>query len=278
MAMNESFGKKFIYNGELQSSDNFDNSFVYEGDSVYEVIRMTRGIPVFFNDHMERLETSLRLQKRESLASSQEIRTDIIRLARTERRKNINLKLVFNYNHDGTRYLIYFVESVYPSDKQYRDGVKGVLVNAERNNPESKVIDHKLRTSIYNQLLKEGAYEALLVNREKEITEGSRSNIFFLRDETLITAPDSMILSGITRKYILEICREQGIKLEFMCMPVSLLPGCDAVFMTGTSPMVLQFSSIGDINYKVPDPFIDRLRMLYAAKAEESLRSFAGGV
>ena len=56
------------------------------------------------------------------------------------------------------------------------------------------------------------------------------------------------------------------------------LKGCDAVFMTGTSPMVLQFSSIGDINYKVPDPFIDRLRMLYAAKAEESLRSFAGGV
>ena len=35
--MNECSGKKFILNGELQPSELFDNSLVYEGDSVYEV-------------------------------------------------------------------------------------------------------------------------------------------------------------------------------------------------------------------------------------------------
>lgn len=275
--MNESYGKKFIINGELLPSDNFDNSYVYEGESIYEVIRMTHGVPVFFHDHMERLTASLSHQKRETLASTEEIRKDIIRLVRTERRKEINLKLVFNYNDSSTRYLIYFIEPVYPSEEQYRTGVKGVLVNAERKDPESKVINHSLRSSIYHKLILEGGYEALLVNSEGEITEGSRSNIFFLREDTLVTAPDNKILSGITRKYILDICREQGIKLDFSCMPVSSLGKCDAVFMTGTSPMVLQFFSVGGFFYKVPTPMIDNLRKLYIVKAEESTSRFMRG-
>jgi len=275
--MNESFGKKFILNGELQPSEHFDNSFVYEGDSVYEVIRMMRGIPVFFHDHMERLEGSLKLQGKAYLVGMDDIRKDIIRLVRTEKRKEVNLKLVFNYNGDTTRYLIYFVEPVYPSDEQYRNGVKGVLVDAERKDPESKVINHRLRSSIYHKLILEGGYEALLVNRDNEITEGSRSNIFFLRGDTLITAPDNRILSGITRKYILDICREQGINHEFYCLPVDSISTCNAVFMTGTSPMVLQFHSVGDFHFRVPTPMIDKLRKLYVARAEESLRSFATG-
>jgi len=263
--MNESYGKKFILDGELHPSEHFDNSFVYGGDSIYEVIRMMRGIPVFFHDHMERLEGSLKLQGKARLAG------------KAEKRKEVNLKLVFNYNGDTTRYLIYFVEPVYPSDEQYRNGVKGVLVNAERQDPGSKVINHRLRSSIYHKLILEGGYEALLVNRDNEITEGSRSNIFFLKGNTLVTAPDNRILSGITRKYILDICREQGIKLEFYCLPVDSISACDAVFMTGTSPMVLQFHTVGDSHFRVPVPMIDKLRKLYIARAVESLRGFVTG-
>ncbi|MFZ2340430.1 MAG: aminotransferase class IV [Bacteroidales bacterium] len=272
--MNECFGKKFILNGDIYPSDHFDNSLVYEGDSIYEVIRLKRGIPVFFHDHIDRLESSLKHQRRNSLADTGEIRRDIIRLVRTERRKEINLKLVFNFNGDSTNYLIYFIEPVYPTDEQYRKGVKGLLFHAERKDPVSKVINHKLRSSIYQKLILEQGYEALLVNEEGEITEGSRSNIFFLRDDMLVTAPDSKILGGITRKYILDICKEHKIRVEFACMPVSSLPECDAVFMTGTSPMVLQFCCVGDFSYKVPAPLPESLRMLYIAKAEESLRRF----
>lgn len=273
--MNECFGKKFILNGDLHPSDHFDNSLVYEGDSIYEVIRLKRGIPVFFYDHMDRLESSLSHQHRKSLTDKAEIRKDIIRLVRTDRRKDINLKLVFNFNGESVNYLIYFIEPVYPTDEQYRKGVKGLVFHAERKDPESKVINHKLRSSIYQKLILENGYEALLVNEEGEITEGSRSNIFFLRDNVLVTAPDNKILSGITRKYILDICKEHGIKVEFACMPVSSLPECEAVFMTGTSPMVLQFCCIGDVSYKVPATLPERLRLLYMAKAEESLVRFA---
>jgi branched-chain amino acid aminotransferase len=272
--MNECYGKKFILNGELLSSDHFDNSLVYEGDSIYEVIRMVKGNPVFFHDHMERLVTSAKIQQKELLAEISVLRRDIIKLVKTERKKEINLKIVFNYNQDSNHYLVYFIEPIYPSEEQYKKGVKGILFYAERKDPESKVINHKLRSSIYHKLILEGGYEALLVNEENCITEGSRSNIFFLKGNVLTTAPDDTILNGITRKYILDNCHENKIKVKFQCVPVDSIGDYDAVFMTGTSPMVLQFYCIGDVYFNIRIPLIEELRRLYLKKANESVRRF----
>lgn len=272
--MNECFGKKFILNGELLPCDQFDNSLVYEGDSIYEVIRMIKGNPVFFHDHMERLESSMRIRQKVPLALAGDLRKNIIRLVKTEKRKEINLKIVFNYNMDSSSYLIYFIEPIYPSEEQYKKGVKGILFFAERKDPESKVINHKLRSSIYHKLILEGGYEALLVNEANQITEGSRSNIFFLKGDTLTTAPDEKILNGITRKYILDICHDKMIKVQFGCVHVDSLKEYDAAFMTGTSPMVLPFYRIGDTCFNVRVALIENLRKLYIEKAEESITRF----
>jgi Branched-chain amino acid aminotransferase/4-amino-4-deoxychorismate lyase len=272
--MNECYGKKFILNGELQPVGMFDNSLIYEGDSVYEVLRMIKGAPIFFPDHMERLVTSVRLQKKEFLANVPTLRKDIISLIRSDKKRETNLKIVFNYNNGATNYIVYFIEPIYPSETQYQKGVKGILFNAERKNPESKVINHKLRSSIYHKLILESGYEAILVNENNLITEGSRSNIFFLKDETIITAPDNVILSGITRKYILEICTENKIKVKFACVNAGEIKDYEAVFMTGTSPMVLPFYCIDNNFFNVKLPMIDRLRNLYLKKAEESISLF----
>jgi branched-chain amino acid aminotransferase len=272
--MNECFGKNFILNGELQTVESFDNSLVYEGNSIYEVIRMLKGIPVFFNDHMERLAKSVKIQHKTSLADVPVLRKAIISLIRSDRKKESNIKIVFNYHNGSGNWLVYYVESIYPSDEQYLNGVKGLLFSAERKDPVSKVINHKLRSSIYHKLILEGAYEALLVNEENLITEGSRSNIFFVKGDTLITAPDDMILNGITRKQILAICKENHINVELTCVRSDEISQYDAVFMTGTSPMVLPFSSIGNTYFNVNVPLIDELRKLYIKKTEESIGHF----
>ena len=272
--MNECYGKKFILNGNLQPSEMFDNSLVYEGDSVYEVLRMIKGAPIFFPDHMERLAMSAKLQKKEVLADIPTLRKDIISLTRSDKKRETNLKIVFNYNNGATNYLIYFIEPIYPSEAQYQKGVKGILFFAERKDPESKVINHKLRSSIYHKLIVESGYEAILVNENNLITEGSRSNIFFLKGETLVTAPDNVILNGITRKHILEICAENKIKVEFACVNVEELKQYEAVFMTGTSPMVLPFCCIDNNFFNVKVPMIETLRKLYLRRAEETFSLF----
>ncbi len=275
--MNECFGKKFILNGELLPCDQFDNSSVYEGDSVYEVIRMIKGSPVFFYDHMERLTSSTRLQKKEMLADAETLKRDIINLTKSDKKKEANLKIVFNYNRDSRNYLVYFIEPIYPTEEQYRKGVKGILFYAERKDPASKVINHKLRSSIYHKLILDGGYEALLVNEKGQVTEGSRSNIFFLKGDTLVTAPDNMILGGITRKHILDICSEQNINVKMACVNADHISDFEAVFMTGTSPMVLPFSCIDDKKFRISFPLIEKLRTLYIMRAEESISRFRAG-
>jgi branched-chain amino acid aminotransferase len=272
--MNECLGNKFILNGELQSSDLFDNSLVYEGDSVYEVLRMIKGNPVFFKDHMERLSGSVNLQEKEMLADIREVRKAIITLTRADRKKETNLKIVFNYNGSMKNFIVYYIEPIYPSAEQYRSGVKGILFHAQRKNPVSKVINHKLRSEIYHRLILEGAYEALLVNEKNMITEGSRSNIFFLKGENLVTAPDHLILNGITRKHILDICEQSQIKTELRCVSAEDISEYDSVFMTGTSPMVLPFCSIDTARFNVKLSLMERLRSLYLIRAEESIRQF----
>ena len=272
--MNECYGKKFILNGNLQPAEMFDKSLVYEGDSVYEVLRMVKGSPVFFPDHLERLTTSVKLQKKEFLADQAAITKAIMDLARADKKKESNLKIVFNYNGGVSNFLIYFIESSYPTEMQYKKGVKGVLFYAERKDPESKVIDHKLRSSIYHKLIMEGGYEALLVNENKQITEGSRSNIFFMKGESLITAPDNAVLSGITRKHILEICSDENISVDYSCVNADEITEYDAAFMTGTSPIVLPFYCIDDHFFNVRIPLIERLRKLYLEKADASIGLF----
>jgi branched-chain amino acid aminotransferase len=272
--MNECFGKKFILNGEMQPAELFDNSLVYDGDSVYEVIRMAKGTPVFFNDHMDRLSSSVKLQGKEMLAGTDAVKHSVIELSRSDRKKDMNLKIVFNYNNGLGNFLIYFIEPMYPSAEQYKNGVKGILYHAERKIPESKLINHRLRSAIYHKLILEGAYEALLVNENNLITEGSRSNVFFVKGNTLVTAPDNMILSGITRKYILDICAREKIRVEFSSVRVEEISSYESVFMTGTSPMVLPFCCIESRLFNAGLPMMTRLRELYMLEAEESIRTF----
>lgn len=275
--MGECIGNYFILNGEVVEVQKFNNSMVYEGESVYEVIRMKDGAPYFFSDHCQRLESSVKLQGRDQLAGFRMLKVAVRKLSSSQYFKEVNLKLVFNYNSGEANWLIYFIKSIYPGPQDYKNGVKAILFHANRENPGSKVINHNLRNEISEKLMLEKGYEALLVNSENFITEGSRSNVFFLRDKILSTAPDDYVLGGITRKHIIEICHEEGIELVMKCVNVNELNDYDAVIMTGTSPAVLPFSQVGDMKFDVSNELITFLRNSYFKKAEESRLAFLRG-
>jgi branched-chain amino acid aminotransferase len=276
--MKECIGNHFILNGGLTPSAEFDNSLVYKGDSVYEVIRITGGVPVFFDDHFLRLENSVHLRNFRLLAGYEQLKKDIVALVNSDKRKEINAKVVFNYNEGIDNYLVYYIESAYPTPEQYRKGVKGILFYAERSNPQSKVINYKLRSDIHQELVNEGAYEAILVNDENLVTEGSKSNIFFLKKDMLVTAPDEAVLKGVTRKHILEICRRQGIKTEFRCVNADDIDTYEAVFMTGTSPMVLPFCCVNDEHFTAGFPLFEKLRNEYLRLVQQSINQFKNSI
>ncbi len=272
--MGECYSKVFIENGEVYDCSVFDNSKVFEGLVIYEVIRLREGIPIFLDDHFQRLRISAGLSDYELLIGFDELRDQILRLTGITDIREGNVKVSLKYSESYTGYLIYFVDTHYPGPEMYENGVKGILYYAERRNPVIKEFNHKLRSSIYTELIQAGAYEALLVNRNGCITEGSRSNIFFIKGDTLITAPDDCVLGGITRGKILTICREEEFNVDFRCLHTGELNSVDSVFLTGTSPNVLPFCEIETCKFNTDDRMLKSLADSYMQLMQDYMNDF----
>jgi branched-chain amino acid aminotransferase len=258
--MSECIGKYYFDNGELTDSSKFNSIPVYEGDTIYEVLRIIDCVPLFFEDHFERLSESTRLSDKMMLAGAGELKKQIDELCRLNLIGNGNVKISFLYHPEKEISRVCFIETQYPRKEMYETGIDVVLYEAERSNPSAKVFNYRLRASVFQALVQKQAYEALLVNREDCITEGSRSNVYFIKGNIIITADDINVLGGITRKYINSICKKNGIELDLRCMPVSELGMIDSVFISGTSPHILPVRSIEKHFYNVDHSL---LRQLY---------------
>ncbi|MFO7755693.1 MAG: aminotransferase class IV [Bacteroidales bacterium] len=272
--MGECYSKMFIENGEVHDCSVFDNSKVFEGLVIYEVIRIREGIPIFLNDHFQRLCSSAELIDNLMLIEFDELRDQILRLTGITGIREGNVKVSLKYSESYTGYLIYFVDTHYPTPEMYKNGVRGILYYAERKNPVVKEFNHKLRSSIYTELIQANAYEALLVNRDACITEGSRSNIFFIKGDNIITAPDDCVLGGITRGKILAICREKEFSVDFRCLHTGELSSVDSVFLTGTSPNVLPFREIEGYKFSAVNSMLKRIADSYIKMVEDYMKDF----
>ena len=95
-----------------------------------------------------------------------------------------------------------------------------------------------------NESHRKGADEAVLV-RKGVVTEGASTNIAIIREGTVMTHPESPhILSGISRKVVLEICAELKIPFQERSFGLDDLKRADEVFLMGTTHEVWPVSSI----------------------------------
>lgn len=234
----------FISNGSEFETNQINQSTITQ-PSIYEVIRVMNGVPLFLEDHMERLRFSAASFDSKLQVIIQSIISDIEKLIKVNNYPEKNIKLlVFNLEKEIPDYIMCFVKSTYPSQEQYSHGIHSILVDAERSNPNAKVINNQLRETINLKLKENSAYEALLINSKGEITEGSRSNLFFVSQGKIYTAPTHDVLLGITRKYIIEACSNLNLEIVEQPIPISMLDHVDGAFITGTSPKLLPIASV----------------------------------
>lgn len=261
----EATQKYFIYNGKVLPTEQFSPTGTSNTPTIYEVIRVINGVPLFFEEHMERFKKSAQLLGGKLPYSFAEFHSQIKKLIEVNQCQNINIKItVAGLQQPQQETSVFFIESHYPEAKLYQQGVHTILVHEERENPNAKLLNTSFKERI-NILLKEAqAYEALLVNHKGEITEGSRSNLFLVKGSTVYTPPKESVLVGITREHICKVCEE--LKIEVIEEPILLkdLPEFGGLFISGTSPKVLPISSVGDISFaSVKNPVIQSIREGY---------------
>lgn len=236
-----------------------------KGHSIYEVIRIIDGIPLYLEEHIERLRKSAKLINQNINRSDKELIEDIYKLVDRNKEYNLNVKILCgNFQENNEDVYLYFMKSFYPPKDIYKKGINTILYKSERKNPHAKTLNKELRQGVNEKMKEKNAFEALLVNYNNQITEGSRSNVFFARDNILYTPPGSKVLLGVTRTKILELCKLNNIQVVERNISTLDLEGYDGGVITGTSVNVLPIRSIEDIILDSPDiDIIQRLINIY---------------
>lgn len=228
--------------------------------SVYEVIRLTDGEPKFLEDHYERLGKSLAAIGMLTPFTLEELRGSIADLVRESGIRDHNIRVEVDVSGHASMHLN---PTHYPDEEMYRTGVKTDLFRGERKNPNIKMMDPELRDATDEAMRKGGFYEVLLVDREGMVTEGSRSNVFFIRNGEVYTSPPDKVLLGVTRSKIIEIIRDLGAPLHEESVAAGSIAEYDAAFISGTSPAVMPIACIGDVTYNVDDPLLRKIMQQY---------------
>ena len=246
--MEISYQNIWIKNNQQIKKDELPPDFIERGISLYEVLRVIEGVPLFLEQHLERLKISARLTNLDLPLNGKEIGQRLQYLIKSNQVENGNIKFVINYPETGNPadFYAYFVEHDYPTKEVYQKGVKTVLVHVERPNPNAKVDRADYRNTVDEAKRRTGSYEALLVDREGNVSEGGRSNLFMVKGDVVYTAPADKVLKGITRQMVLTACQNQGYQVVEKEISLEEMLNMDAIFISSTAPKVLPVSQVDD--------------------------------
>ncbi|RUT78258.1 aminotransferase class IV [Ancylomarina longa] len=269
--MSECYRYLFIKNEQLKPCEEFTDLQVQNGISLYEVLRVVSGKPIFLQEHFTRLCNSALHINQLLWYNFEDISRFIHLLIEKNDVNEGNIKLVFNIQKNHKNFFAYFLAHKYPNKIQYTNGVRTMIHSAERPTPKAKVYHHQLRSKTNNIIREAEIFEVLLLNKAGNLTEGSRSNLFFIKNNELYTAPDNEVLNGIARSKVLEIADKLNITVHKTSIAYEDIRYFDAAFLTGTSPMVLPIQRINSLRYSVTHPLLSDILRTYRSLIKEYL-------
>ena len=246
----------FIHNGSIRPNAEFKPP--HKTGGVYEVIRVVDGVPLFLEEHLGRFFNSARLSGTEIHFTQNDISQFLSALITENKVDEGNILLLCKKNLKA-----FFIKHKYPDESWYFTGVPCGILKAERTNPNAKVFQTSVRQMADELMNRDGWYEVLLVDHLENVTEGSRSNVFFVSENRLVTPPGHEVLLGITRQRTIQLAINEGIPFVERDVSLNDLPAMQAAFITGTSPKILPLNQIGNCRFNPLDNIVQQLRKAY---------------
>lgn len=232
----------------------YDHGFLY-GDGVFEGIRVYSGNVFRLQEHLDRLYNSAKSIMLEIPFTKNEIKDLIIETLQKNQLNDAYIRLVVSRgvgnlgldpNSCARPSVIIIAEelAIFPKEL-YESGLEIVTVATRRNRPD--VLSPKVKSLNYlnNILVKieanlAGVSEALMLNDQGYVAEGSADNVFIVKGKELITPPGYIgALEGITRNAIIEIARELDYTVKEEPFTRHDVYVADEIFLTGTAAEVI---------------------------------------
>ncbi|MCY3723711.1 MAG: branched-chain-amino-acid transaminase [Candidatus Poribacteria bacterium] len=232
----------------------FDHGLLY-GDGVFEGIRSYNGRVFKFDEHLERLYDSAKSIMLQIPMPIETMKETVLETLRRNHLSEAYIRLVITRGvgdlgldpdkcPQPSIIIIADKIALYPQ-KFYEEGLEIVTASVRKNYPEA--INPRIKSLNYlNNILakiegkQSGAVEVLMLNADGYVAECSGDNIFWLKNEVLVTPPVHMgILEGVTRNSVIDLARDAGMRVEERVFTRHDLYIADECFLTGTAAEVI---------------------------------------
>jgi len=256
-----------------------DRGFTY-GDGLFETMRSYSGKIFRMECHLDRLFRSARSIFIDIPMTKNEIRTAIngaiqlnklpnsitrLTITRGEHDPGLNI----DYNAPPTVVILVRATKVIP-ENIYKKGIgiklyKKSAIRTQGITDQIKSCNYLSNILLREKAIKEGFFEAILLDNNNNVTEGTISNLFLIKNNHLKTPSlNEFVLGGIMRNAILDICRTNNISFKETAITEKDLYEADEIFLTNSGIEILPVSNINhrhlkDIN---PDSMTTRIHTL----------------
>lgn len=277
-------------NGEITSGTEakisiFDRGFLF-GDSVYEVTHTYKYRPVKFDEHLDRLWRSAQGLNIEITYSKEDIIKLTSELIAHFKIPNVYLRIVLTRGEGeigldpkfATKNNLIIIIQALPENPSwwYDKGVEMIIADTIRTPIDS--VDPKIKSGnylnnvmAYAEAKKRGAFDAIMLNHQGHITEGTTNNIWLVKDGVVKTPSlNEGLLSGITRHAVLEICQNNHMDYKIESITPEEIKDADEAFLTSSTKHIVPVVKIDDqlIGNGKPGEYAKKILKLYRNSIE----------
>ncbi|SES95198.1 branched chain amino acid aminotransferase apoenzyme [Methanococcoides vulcani] len=242
------------YNGEFVTKENatvsiYDHGFLY-GDGVFEGIRAYNGRVFKLQEHVDRLYDSAKAIALEVPISKEEMSEAILETLRKNDLRDAYIRPIVSRGvgdlgldpRKCPKPSIYIVSQEWAAmyGDLYEVGLKAITVGIRRNAPDALSPNIKSLNYLNNILAKieaneKGGDEAIFLDQNGFVSEGSGDNIFVIKNGKIYTPPTINNLKGITRATAIELLEERGYEVIVGNLGLFDMYTADEIFVTGTA-------------------------------------------
>jgi len=265
-----------MLNGELMAPENAtlpatDRALTH-GLGLYETLKLVGGVPVFFEEHVARLDLGLEELGLERPCSRAEMAAQICRLSAANDTPYGACRVLVTAGPPQGRpgLLIQTDQRLFPARSLRVISYPGVRVRAQL----------KAMTVMQSYLAQRaataaGADDAILVDDDGRIVEGATSNMFLIRGGGLVTPPaEGAILPGVLRAKVEEAADAHGILVVETFARVADLRPDDGMLLTSSVRGIVPVGSVDGRELSVDEALLGRLRSLVGEAEEASTAAF----
>jgi|TARA_Y100000310_G_scaffold57261_1_gene52473 branched-subunit amino acid aminotransferase/4-amino-4-deoxychorismate lyase len=266
--------KFVIRNGELIKKEDANisvyNKALFFDFSVYSNVKVVQGKMFCPDSVIQNLFDSAKTIGIQHNFKQNEVWEWIRKLVKENNLKDALIRMLLIGQEKNTEPLLFLfpVGLTFHPEKLYNQGAKLITFEGERFMPNSKTKNLLMSYMAYTEAAKNGAIDALLVDRDGNIQEGTRSSFFVIKGNTLIAPPKQKVLQGMTRKTILDIAKDV-IEIKEEDIPLAKIKEYDEYLLSGTSLKLMPIRQINeDIVMENVGPKIKELQKLFKEYSE----------